>query len=345
MGFLGGLTELLGGFAAKNQIDKDGFDWREKRAAEQFQRDRDVELARQADEDRAVGQIADVLASQEGEPDTSSIPQEVLGGVNKWRVQQALGKLPERRSRIEAAKAEAQYGRELLKGAQREREIELRGDEAEALLRARTALEAGEQPSPRDKFLAEQAAKRTGMTIDAALERARISGGTLRPQLRQTTDEQGNAIWDWIRPGESRPVAPTATIRDTTGMAQQITDSLAQMRDAAEKGVSFGPIRGRLSKIWQAAYPSGNEALFDTAARQLVDVVYTKSGKQINEQEMQILRGLIPDRAKGDIEGQIDRFERYAEGLLRRYPGHRAAPGSSSGGLTPAKRRYTIIQE
>jgi hypothetical protein len=183
-GFLSGLGELLGGFSAKKQIDETGFDWREKRAAEQFERDRRTQVAGQQDEDRAVNQIADVLATQEGEPDTSSIPGEVLGAQSKWRVQQALGKLPERKSSIAAANANARFAQEELRGKQRETEIGLRGDEAQELAQIQAQLRSN---APMTAF------QRASLQQRAAALQAMVTRGTRRRVLKTPGQRNGVA--------------------------------------------------------------------------------------------------------------------------------------------------------
>lgn len=146
-GFLDNLSTLLGGFSDVRQIDQDGFDFREKRKAAQFERDRRVEEARQADEDRAVGQIADVLSSQET-PDMSvaesALPAEMDAARRKFTIQRALGQLPERKSRLEATKAYARIAQEQARGENRLQAIAATGDEAQELenLRAKNRANA-----------------------------------------------------------------------------------------------------------------------------------------------------------------------------------------------------------
>jgi len=356
-GFLSGIGELLGGFSAKKQIDEEGFDWREKRRAANFERNRMEELAGQADEDRAVNIGRDILLGQEEgapEPDlTSLIPGQTNRALTMGRIR---GAVAQSKPALQSQNLYNQYQRDLLKGQQRKEEITLRGDEAEALAKMKNGL----PPSPTDQAKIDAAMKRTGMTIDAMLQAVNIresgadrrgTGGAAgeKPLYRTPatinpeTGEAGTFMVYRDGRREFFPSAPTATMRDTAGMALTIGDSLQDMKDAAEKGVVNGPIAGRLSQWWQAAYPSGNEFLFDSAARRLVDIVYTKSGKQINQQEMKILEGLIPTRAKGNVEEQIVNFERYAEGLLRRYQGMQPGGARSTAptsGAPSSRRRF-----
>ena len=181
MGFLDGLTTLLGGFSDVKQIDEEGFDFREKRAAEQFKRDQDRE-------DWATKAAAEASL---GTDDESALASTIPGDVNRARVMaRALGAGKQAKSALQAQKAYTDAALLAQRGDQTAREIGLRGDEAESLARVRADLEAGRQPSERDRFIADQAAKRTGMTIEGMLQRARMGGGRGggKPQLRLTTD-------------------------------------------------------------------------------------------------------------------------------------------------------------
>jgi hypothetical protein len=69
----------------------------------------------------------------------------------------------------------------------------------------------------------------------------------------------------------------------------------------------FGPEEG--------AGPDINNE-FDSLGRRAFDLVYRKSGKQINDKEIRILEGLIPSRSKRNIPEQWRIFKDYAESLL-----------------------------
>ena len=73
MGFLDSIGTVLGGFNDVRQIDKDGFDFREKRRQAEMDRQQQQQDWEQQNtrfgnqqEDRAVNQVADVLAGSEG---------------------------------------------------------------------------------------------------------------------------------------------------------------------------------------------------------------------------------------------------------------------------------------
>jgi hypothetical protein len=107
MGFADGLRELLGGFNAVRRIDQDGFDWREKDAAAQFERDRARQLAGQQDEDRAAGQLTDYLSAQDlnKEPDLSGA-EPLLRGIDAERRKALVGTAIGRRRQAKDAIAE-----------------------------------------------------------------------------------------------------------------------------------------------------------------------------------------------------------------------------------------------
>jgi hypothetical protein len=327
-GFLEGLTSLLGGFAAKKQIDADGFDYQQIRDQKRLEREQEAQRFQQANEDWATKAAAEAdLGAAPGEDISSVVP----GYVNKQSVlARARGAGLQTKSSLESQKA---YNQQALAGsrdaASMERE-KFKAEKRSELVSQLEQIRANQQISPAKKAELE-------MRISAQMEmfqaaesgrNARDANGGIGGRLDRspaTVDENGNAGTYTMnrRTGEREffPSAPTATMRDTAGMAQGIQQSLDVMKAAAERGVTDGPIAGRLSKIWQAAYPSGNEGEFDAAANKLVDIVYTKSGKQINAQELKILGGLIPNRARGNIDFQIKQFEDYADTLLSKYPG------------------------
>ena len=325
-GFLSGLGELLGGFNAARRIDKEGFDWREKAAQAEAARQQQQTGWQQQNEDWATKAATEAsLGAPEGEDISSLIPYEQ--GINKARVMaRARGAGLQSKS---ALKGQDIYNRQneiLLRNQGALDVTKERGDQAQALARVKASLDAGEQPSPRDIALIQM---RGAVQKDVATTLAGMRGasGTGKPSYSPATVNEAGEAGRWGMYPDGRrewfPSSPTTTMRDTAGMAQGIRESLDVMEEAARKGVTTGPIAGRLSKIWQAAYPSGNEGEFDAAARRLVDIVYTKSGKQINQQELKILEGLIPNRSKGNIDFQIKQFEDYADTLLSKYPGIR----------------------
>ena len=323
MGFLDSIGTVLGGFNDVKQIDTDGFDFREKRRQEEFQRQREQELVGQQNEDRAVNQIADAYAGAEDqEPDVSPLLAGIEQSKRAFMLDRARGVGRERKSALAHQKA---YTDSLLldrRGRQSLDEIDARGENAQELLTAREKIRSGQGLSPREQAMIDAADKRARMQ-EAGRDRRAQSGGGLgrggRPQLRLVSDGQGGTQYRWISPGESGIAgAPTATQRETAGMAQNVDEVLGKMEEIAPD-VTHGPIAGRISEAVQSQYPSGKEADFDQYIKQLVDLAYIKSGKQINKQELEMqLRGMI-SRSKGDLPGQVKRAKPYIENILAPY--------------------------
>lgn len=156
-----------------------------------------------------------------------------------------------------------------------------------------------------------------------------------KPQLRQTEDAEGNAVWSWIMPGqEGVKVAPPAQ-RQIAGMVDEVQSNIAKMKELAGT-VTSGPIAGRASKAYQSVFgPEGPEGDFDFYGNALIDAVYIKSGKQINAQEMATLRQMIPNRARGNLPRQVELFEQYANGLLSRYGKSAKKPAAAARPAAP----------
>lgn len=222
MGFLDGIGELLGGFNAQRRIDTEGFDWREQAAQREFERQREQEVARQADEDRTIGQLGDVLATQEGDPDPAAVESMIPGEVEQsrkgWMAKVALGQLPERKSRIEASKANAAWNKQLLQGEQRMDQIELTGAQAQERDALKFKRDSGRTLNPAEQAKLD-AYERVADKRISAMDR-RGSGGrtggrisfTKVPTMRDGVS--GTLLINQIT-GEERfePAGPTAGTR------------------------------------------------------------------------------------------------------------------------------------
>lgn len=114
----------------------------------------------------------------------------------------------------------------------------------------------------------------------------------------------------------------TAQDRITGSLATSVRANIDKMAEIADnnKDLTTGPIAGRISQAYQrVAGPDGPEGDFDFYGNAAVDLVYAKSGKQINEHEMQILRQMIPNRNRGNLKHQVELFDHYANTLLAKY--------------------------
>jgi hypothetical protein len=337
MGFLDGLRDVLGGFNDVKQIDQNGFEFRELRDQAEWQRQRQRQLAQQQDETRDLGMAEDVLVGGGSEGDIQPFLQSV-DPSRRGAIDSLLkGKAGERKSAIEDRKNINALTIQQLRGGQKLDEIDARADAAQALARVKADLEAGRQPSPRDLALIQERGKvQEGLFNRAEAGRnARFERGlTGRPQRVQTTDENGNAVWGWVTPGQQGvPLAPTAIERQVSGMADTVRGNVGEMAKLAPDVVS-GPISGRISKASQALLgPHGKEGEFDFDANAVIDTVYVKSGKQINDTEMKILRQMVPDRSRGNLEEQVRLFGEYANSLLQKYGGK----GGGGSATTPPR--------
>lgn len=335
MGFMDGLLDVLSGPMAVKQIDQHGFDFREKRAQDEAARQQQRQQWDQANEQYAmkIGEDAIAGAGEGEQPDLSSLFPNADQSRRKLMIDALVGRGKERKSSLEEQKTYRDIMRQRLVGDQRLDQIEATGENAQALARVRADLEAGRQPSPRDLALIEKRGEvQTRLFDRAEAGRDRRFGSLLggRRQLRLVSDGKGGTEYRWIAPGETAAGPPTATQRETAGMAGNISEVLSNMEEIAPD-VTHGPIAGRFSEAWQSQYPSGEEADFDQYVKQLVDLAYIKSGKQINRQELEMqLRGLI-SRSKGDLPGQVRRAKPYIENIL--------APYERTGAISPNSGR------
>lgn len=135
---------------------------------------------------------------------------------------------------------------------------------------------------------------------------------------------------------EIRKSAIPLAERQASGMAGTVRENIDKM-DAIANDVTQGPIAGRVSKAYQAIDgPSGPEGDFDFYGNAAVDLVYLKSGKQINENEMRILRQMIPNRARSNVKHQVQLFRQYADGLLAKYGVNEPQVSTPTPGASPA---------
>jgi hypothetical protein len=331
MGFLDGLLTTLGGFSDVKQIDKEGFDFREKRKSAQEARDELTRTYAQKAEDDATKALAEAsIGAPEGTDISSLIPSQVADAQTRARIAARVpGAAAQTKSALAQTKAYTDTILQNVKGQQRLDQIGLTGEQAKDrdYLKFKRTQERGLSPAEQQKLdVYERVASAHDKT---SLERGARSGTGKPSYTPATTNETGEAGRWAIYPDGQRewlPAAPTTGMRDTSGMAAGIEKSLQDMKAAAERGVTSGPIAGRLSQWWQAIEPSGDEGIFDSAANKLVDIVYLKSGKQINANEMKLLTRLIPNRSRGNVDFQIQQFEDYADQLLSKYQQQHVTP-------------------
>lgn len=348
-----GLLDLLGGAYALKRQETEGYDWREKAAQAEFQRQQEREQARLqneaaqlAQDEKLKGQLADVLAgSGEGDqPDLESLLPQNIESLRRQRIiKGALGAGKERKSALQAQKLAADQEREQIRQRGRMEALTKTQEFQDAQQEERiAAAREGRQAS------LDNALKRTEMMLEARKGGGGggRGGGGAKPQLRSVWNpETGQNEYRWLSPGEDmsgvEPGRPAAMVQ-SQGMAQGAAENIKRM-EALAKDVTAGPIAGRLSKAQQSIMgPSGQEGEFDFLGNSLVDTVYLKSGKQINEQEQKILREMIPNRARGNLPEQVRLFKAYSKHLLDKYGADSSEFTSASGAKSKAaapKRR------
>ena len=89
-GFLSGLGTLLGGFNVARRIDEDGFDWREKQAQEEWERQRKQQVAGQEDEKYGLGLATNYMLGTD-EPDMALAGQAFGPNIDQARRELLLG--------------------------------------------------------------------------------------------------------------------------------------------------------------------------------------------------------------------------------------------------------------
>ena len=333
MGFLDSIGTLLGGFNDVKQIDSTGFDFREKRRQEELARQQqqqeweqsNAEFQRQQEEADIAG-LAEASLAPGATPESldAGIGPEVQGARRKFQLDRATGRSAQSKSSLASQKANTDWMLKQMGGDQRLEQIDAAGGEAQDLVRLRAEVEAGRKLSPRDQAM-----------LDSAERRAASSGGGYgrggRPQLRLVSDGQGGAEYRWISPGETAPGAPTATQRETAGMAVSVDDALSRMERLATE-VSYGPIEGRASLAYQSQYPGGLEMEFDSLKNRLIDLAYIQSGKQINRLEIELKINQLVNRAKGNLPEQVRLAKDYINSALLPYRKSGAVKPAAGGG-------------
>jgi hypothetical protein len=349
-GILEGLRDVFGGFADVKQIDESGFDFREKRAQDEFLRQRQRELAQQSNEDRALKIGEDVMAGAEGEaaPDVSALfPAGMDERRRRLYIESLAGRAKERKSALEDQRTSRGLLQQQLRGTQRLDEIGLAGELATERDRLREKLRSERTLNPAEQARLDSLEKMSADRI-AAGDRRASTARTGRGRVMDYFDptEQKN-VRRWVPQGELEgssfePPLP-ATMRQGQGMIEGVQANVDKMAELADAGLTSGPIIGAASKKWQEFMgPSGPEGEFDFLGNAVVDTVYAKSGKQINQNEQKILEKMIPNRARGNLPEQVRLFDEYVKHLFAKYGG--ATRGPRPGQPPPAGGRERMVK-
>lgn len=175
-----------------------------------------------------------------------------------------------------------------------------------------------------------------------------VEKGTLQPLVDPTTGEVKATFHTGtgrISPitggGEGLRRTPLSTAElDRQASLQLMMDNTLQLEELLTvpgAAQSVGPVSGQLSRLEQATIGASEEAtLVHQIANDLSDqLLRARSGAQINEQEYQRLRKLLPDptRPLSDFTVKLKQFKSNLEGLLAaRKLGPRGAETSAPAG-------------
>lgn len=309
MGFLDSLGTVLGGFNDVKQIDTDGFDFREKRAAQQFARDREVEMARQADETRDLGMAEDILVGGGEEGDI----QPFLSNLDPARRVPALkllqGRAGERKSALEDMKTQRALNALWLREQGQDRRLGRRLDVTQSEGQANRESREGIASAGREtaETIAEMRTRRGGGSGSGSPG----GGGVWRP----LTNEQGeiygffnNKTLEFSTPDEAMKGGRVSPIpageRERRSMLQGMLADAEYLEQIAPKHRgSIGKFQGPLEEIKQGWVGGDPEAidLFSISDNLSDQLLRARSGAQINEQEYARLRKIVPNpRASED---------------------------------------------
>jgi len=124
-----------------------------------------------------------------------------------------------------------------------------------------------------------------------------------------------------------------------TFQAIDIMRQLANDPGAVPAGPDWArPITGVAAQVESEITRSGKGADFDYAAQRAKDIVYSKTGAQLNETEQAQLDILTPRRDRGNLPEQVRRFDEYVRYLYIRY-GVQDATAQAPRPAAPAARR------
>jgi hypothetical protein len=256
-----GLLDLLGGARDIKRQETEGFDWREKQAQARWQRERERELAKQADEelqrkreDAAADEMSDIISGSDN-PDqidlASLLPASIANERKRALIARAMGKGKERKSALQAQRLASQQ-------AQQEARNQFAIEQLQRTQQGREALQAEKLESDQSgrAFSAEKAMERLQYATSnrPAGGGGRSGGGKMRPLVDPETglvkgfynerpDEAGGVQYV---PAEGMPnlrtTALPAGIQESMAQAEGITNQADVVgKNLAEHPEWFGP--------------------------------------------------------------------------------------------------------
>jgi len=266
-GFLGGLGTLLGGFNVARRIDDEGFDFREKQAQEEWERQRKQELALQADQDRAAqigAQIA--LGTPEGQdPDFAGLD---FGIPQRVAAQRIEGMVAGTKPAIEAQKA---YNRRLLEGTKQEGRAELvglRGTEAQELenLRHKNRAIMTPEESRRLDVLERMAGASETRAGAAAARAASGVGGAGRIYWRKNFNPETGMVEDMPVTPEMAQGMIAGTVPRPARFGQTVENRIKAASDSQELGGRLLGLLDQPENLERVGIAMGNyNSLMDAA--------------------------------------------------------------------------------
>jgi len=178
MGFLDSIGTLLGGFNDVKQIDKDGFDFREKRRQDELARQQEQQRWQQANQDYDVKAGAEAAVGGMSENDLgSTLPAQLSNEQRKAAIARMIGQSAQSKSALEGQRA---YTAETLQRVKGQNALDVAGvrtKAAEEVVRLREKLRAGQQLSPREQAMLTSDEKMNADRIAAGDRRAASSSG------------------------------------------------------------------------------------------------------------------------------------------------------------------------
>lgn len=348
MGFMDGIRDVLGGFNAVKQIDSDGFDWREKRAAQQAARDQEVQQYEQANQD--------YLTKAGSEAMIGGMPESEAGGVlpadldpirRKAAIARMVGQSAQAKSSLEDQKTYRDILRQDRVGQQRLDQIGAQGENAQALARVKADIEAGRQPSPRDLALIQERGKVAGGLLNRA-----EAGRNAR--FQQTQDRlAGDPAGGGGRPMASGDVNRVSEMDTALGLLQgELGPQMGETGAGSKVGAMMPNFVSEYTGIGSES--KARQALIDKA-KQIIGKSL-EGGVLRKEDEVKYTKilptiGDPPDVAMAKVQGLADTIGMKREDLLRalssagyRTSGFQTRPKQTGGGAQhgPAVKRRVV---
>jgi len=256
--------------------------------------------AKRAEEARAVAESASGL-------ETAGLQREKLRG--DIEMQPELTRL-----RSEAALAQAEAAR-----TRAGQQPQLAGD---AYLSSLDPTQLAEHVR-RKRMVAEATRGPEGQQIDrAAWQPQYDAGGNLLGFVHLGQFHSKEAMG--VPAGARRPLAASTvselSLLDNPARLPDIfRQSLAETRAAEGESpiaAGTGVVMGNVGNVYRRFDTSGPGGDFDAARKQVRQVVYGLSGKQLNQSELQWLDSITPNLADPGVDEQINRFDSFVTALV-----------------------------